>query len=104
VVLFLGRFVVSRVPVLKQLSIPAPVVGGGLVALLLALADAVLHARLGFNMGLKDTLLLMFFTTVGHASRGQLVLRRLDAVEPGRARRSPDGLATRRSAERVFDR
>jgi ESS family glutamate:Na+ symporter len=75
VVFFLGRFLVAWVPVLKRLNIPAPVVGGGLVALLLALVDGLLHVKLGFNLALKDTLLLMFFTTVGLAADARMLVR-----------------------------
>lgn len=75
VVLFVGRALVSRVAILGRLNIPAPVVGGGLVAVLLALADGLLHDRLGFNLGLKDTLLLMFFTTVGLAADARMLVK-----------------------------
>ena len=75
VVLFAGRALVSRVAILGRLNIPAPVVGGGLVAVLLALADGLLHDKLGFNLGLKDTLLLMFFTTVGLAADARMLVR-----------------------------
>jgi glutamate:Na+ symporter, ESS family len=75
VVLFLGRLLVEWVPVLGRFNIPAPVVGGGLVALLLALVDGLLHVKLGFNLGLKDTLLLMFFTTVGLAADARMLVK-----------------------------
>jgi glutamate:Na+ symporter, ESS family len=75
VVLFLGRFLVAWVPVLRRLNIPAPVVGGGLMALLLALVDGLLYVKLGFNLGLKDTLLLMFFTTVGLAADARMLVK-----------------------------
>lgn len=76
-------------PVLRRLNIPAPVVGGGVVALLLALVDGFLGVKLGFNLALKDTLLLMFFTTVGLAADARMLVKggpRLlaRAVEPGR--------------------
>jgi glutamate:Na+ symporter, ESS family len=75
VVLFLGRFLVAWVPVLRRFNIPAPVVGGGLVALLLALVDGLLGVKLGFNLALKDTLLLMFFTTVGLAADARMLVK-----------------------------
>lgn len=75
VVLFIGRFLVSRVAVLARLNIPAPVVGGGLMALLLALVDGFFHVRLGFGLGLRDTLLLMFFTTVGLAADARMLVK-----------------------------
>jgi ESS family glutamate:Na+ symporter len=75
VVLFAGRTLAVRVPVLARLNIPAPVIGGGLVAIVLALADGLLHVKLGFNLGLKDVLLLMFFTTVGLAADARLLVK-----------------------------
>ena len=74
-VFFLGRFLVGSVPVLRRLNIPAPVVGGGVVALLLALVDGFLGVKLGFNLALKDTLLLMFFTTVGLAADARMLVK-----------------------------
>ena len=74
-VFFLGRLLVARVPALERLNIPAPVVGGGLVAIVLALVDGLLHVKLGFNLALKDTLLLMFFTTVGLAADARMLLK-----------------------------
>jgi ESS family glutamate:Na+ symporter len=65
VVYFVGQVLASRVALLKRFSIPAPVVGGVLVAVVLALADGVLDTRVAFNMTLKDPLLQMFFATVG---------------------------------------
>jgi ESS family glutamate:Na+ symporter len=74
-VFFLGRFLIAWVPVLRRLNIPAPVVGGGVVALLLALVDGLLGVKLGFNLALKDTLLLMFFTTVGLAADARMLAK-----------------------------
>ncbi|HEY7518010.1 MAG TPA: sodium/glutamate symporter [Methylomirabilota bacterium] len=72
-VLYLGRALVARLSVLKRLNVPAPVVGGVLVAVGLALADGLLHIKLGFSLGLKDSLLLMFFTTVGLAADARML-------------------------------
>jgi ESS family glutamate:Na+ symporter len=75
VVLFLGRALVARVGLLGRLNIPAPVVGGGVIAVLLALLDGVAGVKLGFDLALKDTLLLMFFTTVGLAADARMLVR-----------------------------
>jgi len=75
VVLFLGRLLVDRVPVLQRFNIPTPVVGGGVVALILALVDGLLHVKLGFDLGLKDSLLLMFFTTVGLTADARMLVK-----------------------------
>jgi ESS family glutamate:Na+ symporter len=61
--------------VLRRLNIPAPVVGGGLVAVVLALVDGLLYLRLGFSLGLKDSLLLMFFTTIGLSADARMLVK-----------------------------
>jgi ESS family glutamate:Na+ symporter len=75
VVLFAGRALVANVGVLSRFSIPAPVVGGGLVAILLAFGDGLAGLKLSFNLGLKDSLLLMFFTTVGLAADARMLAK-----------------------------
>jgi ESS family glutamate:Na+ symporter len=74
-VYFAGRTLVARVAILRRLNVPAPVVGGVLVALLLAVVDGVFHVKLGFNLGMKDSLLLMFFTTVGLAADARMLVK-----------------------------
>jgi ESS family glutamate:Na+ symporter len=73
VVLFAGRALVAHVGALQRFSIPAPVVGGGLVAILLAFGDGLAGLKLSFNMALKDSLLLMFFTTIGLAADARML-------------------------------
>lgn len=75
VVLFAGRALVARVGFLKRFSIPTPVVGGVLVAVLLALVDVFGHVRVAFDMSLRDNLLLMFFTTVGLSADARMLLK-----------------------------
>ena len=75
VVLFAGRALVANIGVLARFSIPAPVVGGGLVAILLAFADGLGGVKISFNMALKDSLLLMFFTTVGLAADARMLAK-----------------------------
>jgi ESS family glutamate:Na+ symporter len=75
IVLFVGRTLVANVGALQRFSIPAPVVGGGLVAILLAFADGLAGLKFSFNMALKDSLLLMFFTTIGLAADARMLKR-----------------------------
>jgi glutamate:Na+ symporter, ESS family len=75
VVLFVGRGLVAKIGVLQRFSIPAPVVGGGLVAILLAFGDGLAGIKLSFNMAMKDSLLLMFFTTVGLAADARMLTK-----------------------------
>lgn len=74
-VLSAGQLLVLRTAFLQRFSIPAPVVGGVLIAILLALADAYLKIRVSFDMSLRDNLLLMFFTTVGLSADASMLLR-----------------------------
>ncbi|TKB50334.1 sodium/glutamate symporter [Ferrimonas sediminicola] len=72
VVLFLGYFINGRVEVLRRYNIPEPIVGGLIVAGIIAL----LH-RWGmdfqFSLAVKSTLMKMFFATVGLAASFKLL-------------------------------
>ena len=50
-------------------------VGGVLIAIVLAIADGVAGTRVSFDMGLKDPLLLVFFTTVGLAADARMLVQ-----------------------------
>lgn len=73
VVLFAGQLLARRVAWLDRFSVPAPVVGGCLIAIVLAFADGVAGARVSFDMSLKDPLLLAFFATVGLAADARML-------------------------------
>ncbi|MGI2029448.1 sodium/glutamate symporter [Endozoicomonas acroporae] len=66
-VLFLGHFINARIPLLKQFNIPEPIVGGLIIAGVIAL----LHfngVEIDFHLPLQNTFMLMFFATVGLAA------------------------------------
>jgi ESS family glutamate:Na+ symporter len=75
VVLFAGRELVKRVAWLERFSVPSPVVGGCLIAVVLAAADGFASTRVSFDMTLKDPLLLIFFTTVGLAADARMLAK-----------------------------
>ena len=62
---FVGQLIVRRSALLQRYSIPVPVVGGVLCALVLAAAGLVGHVQFTFNDAPKDPLLLAFFATLG---------------------------------------
>jgi ESS family glutamate:Na+ symporter len=63
-VLLLGRWLIARIAFLRTYSIPEPVVGGLLVALLVtAVRSADVHVT--FDASLQSPLMLMFFASVG---------------------------------------
>ena len=74
-VLFGGRALIKRSSILARFSIPAPVVGGVIMAILLAVVDIAGGIRVGFDMALRDNLLLMFFTTVGLSADARMLVR-----------------------------
>lgn len=74
-VLFTGRALIARSAFLARFSIPAPVVGGVIAAILLALLEVAGGLKIGFDMALRDNLLLMFFTTVGLSADARMLVR-----------------------------
>ncbi|MEM1383788.1 MAG: sodium/glutamate symporter [Pseudomonadota bacterium] len=69
VVFFVGERLTRRFPVLSAYSIPEPV-SGGLIAALVALLVVVATGReIAFDLAARDVLLVYFFTTVGLNAR-----------------------------------
>ena len=62
---FVGLFCVRHSRFLQRYSIPVPVVGGVLFALVLAAVGLVANVQLVMNDAPKDPLLLAFFATLG---------------------------------------
>jgi ESS family glutamate:Na+ symporter len=62
---FVGQLIVRQSAVLQRYSIPVPVVGGVLFALVLALAGLARPVEFTIDETLKDPLLLAFFATLG---------------------------------------
>ncbi len=70
----LGEAINDRVPLLRRFSIPDPVTGGLLVALLFFALHEAGIATVGFDTHARDILLLIFFTGIGLNARiGDLV-------------------------------
>jgi ESS family glutamate:Na+ symporter len=64
-VLLLGRQILARTPILRTYSIPEPVVGGLLVAVLVFALRALLQIDVRFDTTLQTPLMLTFFATIG---------------------------------------
>jgi glutamate:Na+ symporter, ESS family len=62
---FLGQFIVRRSAFLQRYSIPVPVVGGVLFAVVLAIASLVADVEFRMDDSPRDPLLLAFFATLG---------------------------------------
>lgn len=73
IVLWVGDAITRRVAVLERFSIPVAVTGGILCSLLVAAADLLASVEVEFQLDTRDTLLLVFFSTIGLSAKfGQL--------------------------------
>ena len=73
IVLFLGYGVRRLVPFLARYNIPAPVIGGLIVAGLLTWARARGHTPIEFDTTLQSPLMVAFFTSIGFAASLRLL-------------------------------
>jgi ESS family glutamate:Na+ symporter len=67
--LVVAELIFRHVPVLARINVPVPVVGGLLVAVVVALLYRTAQLSIQFTGGLTDFFLLVFFTTVGLSAR-----------------------------------
>ena len=65
---FVGQIVAKHWSPIRRYSIPEPVVGGFLCAVLVGLAYLVLGIQISFDLQMRDTLLLYFFAAIGLGS------------------------------------
>ena len=72
-VLWLGAFLTGRVGFLGRFHIPIAVTGGLVLSVLLAALDLGVGIRVSFDLDLRDTLLLVFFSTIGLSAKLQLL-------------------------------
>ena len=64
-VLRLGKFLGERVRMLEKFCIPAPVIGGVLLAIFTCVCYVTGVAEIAFDDILKEVCMVMFFTSVG---------------------------------------
>ncbi len=74
-VLFLGRYLNQKIGFLREYNIPEPVSGGILASLVSAAIYFGAGTELIFDLGARDTLLIVFFTTIGLSSRIETLLQ-----------------------------
>ncbi len=68
-VLWIGNFVERRLPFLSQNNIPSAVSGGLICSVAVALLAVFADVRVNFNLEMRDTLLLVFFSTIGLSAK-----------------------------------
>lgn len=69
VVFFMGVLITQRIELLRRYSIPEPVTGGFVAAMILWAIHALFGIDIGFDMATRDKLLVIFFATVGVNAR-----------------------------------
>ena len=75
VVLFAGYAIRNRIGWLSRLNIPAPVVGGLLVSIVMTIGHARGQEPFAFDTMLRDPLMIAFFTSVGFGASFGLLRR-----------------------------
>jgi len=73
IALFVGYALCRRVRILSRLNIPAPVIGGLLVALAILTARRFDLTLMSFDITLRDPLMIAFFTTIGFGASFSLL-------------------------------
>ncbi|MFZ1429779.1 MAG: sodium/glutamate symporter [Geminicoccaceae bacterium] len=74
-VLLVGRVIVGHVAFLNKYSIPDPVVGGLIAAVVITALRFGAGVQITFDMSLQTTLLLAFFSTIGLSADVRMLLR-----------------------------
>jgi ESS family glutamate:Na+ symporter len=68
-VLFLGKYLTRKIAFLRDYNIPEPVSGGLIASMVFGLLYIGFDLEVLFALDLRDTLLIVFFTTIGLSSK-----------------------------------
>ena len=68
-VLFLGKYLTRKIRFLREYNIPEPVSGGLIASIILSAIYLASDTEISFALDLRDTLLIVFFTTIGLSSK-----------------------------------
>ncbi len=74
IVLWLGIFLTKKFNFLSEFNIPAPVTGGLICSVVVALLEVTADIKITFDLGMRDMLLLIFFSTVGLSANLRLLV------------------------------
>ncbi len=69
VVLIAGELMCKYIKILARLSIPAPVVGGLMMAFLISSIELLFETKIEFATQLRDILILLFFVSLGFTAK-----------------------------------
>jgi ESS family glutamate:Na+ symporter len=74
-VLYLGKYLTKQIKFLQNFNIPDAVSGGILASLVFGLCYSLLNVQIDFDLKIRDTFLIIFFTTIGLSSRLKTLLQ-----------------------------
>jgi len=74
-VLFLGKFLTSKIAFLRNYNIPEPVTGGLIASIVFGLIYGIFDLQFEFALDVRNELLIVFFTTIGLSSRFSTLLK-----------------------------
>jgi len=74
-VLFVGKALTARIAFLREYNIPEPVSGGLIASILFGTIYLLLDKEVVFTLDLRNTLLIVFFTTIGLSSKFSTLLK-----------------------------
>ena len=73
-VLWIGEHLTRKIAFLAKYNIPSSVTGGILCSVVIATIYFAMDVQVSFNLDLRDTLLLAFFSTIGLSARFRMLL------------------------------
>ncbi len=74
-VLYFGKLLTGKIKFLRNFNIPEPVTGGLIASVVFGLVYALFDLQFEFALGVRDELLIAFFTTIGLSSRFEMLLK-----------------------------
>ena len=74
-VLFLGKYLSSKIGFLRQYNIPEPVAGGLVVSLFWGLLYLIFGFNVEFSNRYRDILLVVFFTAIGLSTKFKTIVK-----------------------------
>jgi glutamate:Na+ symporter, ESS family len=74
-VLYLGKYLTKQIKFLQDFNIPDAVVGGVLASLIFGLGHEIFKLQVEFDLYIRDSLLIIFFTTIGLSSKLKTLLK-----------------------------
>jgi len=74
-VLFLGKFLNKKIPILRRYNIPEPVTGGLVASVFFWLVFLIFDINFIFNNHYRDILLILFFTSLGLSTEIKSIIK-----------------------------